>query len=229
MALDAKWRGIDMTWDFSTIRNNDLLSEATNCQVITFHMWKWTIFRHKWKVLPSNQGFPSIVSAEVISRDALPHKDLVQLASTGPMPPRTNNSLILCTSMLTSLSLCEGKVQSCILLSGTWCINSERDGSSPPPAQACRWAPTPLPFFRVENMVGEEDSIITTPSSICLTTPFALSPSLASSQIMLTAAVYRCPVYFILVSHLFLSHLLMFYFFVTGVHLMTSSAQLHWV
>lgn len=130
MALNAKWRGIDMTWDFSTIRNNDLLSEAINCQVITFHMWKWTIFRHRWEVLPSNQGFLSNSERRGISRDALPHKDLVQLASTGPTPPPGQTTASFSAPLLTSLSLCEGKVQSCILLGGTWCINSERDGSS---------------------------------------------------------------------------------------------------
>lgn len=39
--------GIDTVWDFSTICNNDLFSEATNCQVITFLGWKWTIFWHR--------------------------------------------------------------------------------------------------------------------------------------------------------------------------------------
>lgn len=47
IALDSKWRGIDMIWDFSTIRNNDLFSEATSCQVITCLGWKWTIFWHR--------------------------------------------------------------------------------------------------------------------------------------------------------------------------------------
>lgn len=38
--------GIDVVWNFSTICNNDLFSEATSCQVITFLRWKWTIFWH---------------------------------------------------------------------------------------------------------------------------------------------------------------------------------------
>lgn len=38
--------GIDVVWDFSTICNNDLFSEATSCQVKTFLRWKWTIFWH---------------------------------------------------------------------------------------------------------------------------------------------------------------------------------------
>lgn len=39
--------GIDMIWDFSTICNNDLFSEPTNCQVITSLGWKQTIFWHR--------------------------------------------------------------------------------------------------------------------------------------------------------------------------------------
>lgn len=39
--------GIDMIWGFSTICNNDLFPEPTNCQVITSLGWKRTIFWHR--------------------------------------------------------------------------------------------------------------------------------------------------------------------------------------
>lgn len=56
------------------------------------------------------------------------------------------------------------------------------------------------------------------------------SPSLAPSQLMQTAAVYTCTVHFILVSHLFLSHLLhVLFFFIIHVHLMTCAVQLCWI
>lgn len=229
IALGAKWRGIDMIWDFSTICNNDLFSEATNCQVITFHRWKETIFWHRWEVLPSNQGFLSIVSAKV-SLEMLPlTKTWFSLLPQAPWPPWTNNSLILCATADLIVSLWRESPE---LHSVKWHMVHQlwAGRSSPPPAEACRWAPTPLPF-PLENMVGEEDSIITTPRSICLTTPFILSPSLAPSQTMRTAAVYRCPVHFILVSHLLLSHLLVSFFFIIRVHLMTCAVRLYriWV
>ncbi|XP_034723549.1 transmembrane protease serine 5 isoform X2 [Etheostoma cragini] len=73
--------------------------------------------------------------------------------------------------MLTSLSLCEGKVQSCILLNGKWCINCERDGPfylqhrpTDEPGHRCFILRT----VREENMSpdGETLSVIENPAAV---------------------------------------------------------------
>ncbi|XP_008278873.1 transmembrane protease serine 5 [Stegastes partitus] len=68
------------------------------------------------------------VGSEVSLEMLPPYKDLVQLASTGPRDPPGQTTASFSAPLLTSLSLCEGKIQSCILLNGKWCINCERDG-----------------------------------------------------------------------------------------------------
>lgn len=84
IALDSKWRGIDVIWDFSTIRNNDLFSEATNCQVITCLGGE-----NGQSFGTCSPGVLSIVREEVSLEMLAPpsDKDPVQLASTGPMTP----------------------------------------------------------------------------------------------------------------------------------------------
>ncbi|XP_047191726.1 transmembrane protease serine 5 [Scophthalmus maximus] len=45
-----------------------------------------------------------------------------------PHDPPGQTTASFSAPLLTSLSLCEGKIQSCILLNGKWCINGEQDG-----------------------------------------------------------------------------------------------------
>lgn len=71
---------------------------------------------------------------------------LPQAPRPPPLPGQTTASFS--APLLTSLSLCEGKVQSCILLNGKWCVHRERDG--PLSLQLQRGAtgrsPAPLPL-----------------------------------------------------------------------------------
>lgn len=113
MAQDAKWWGIDTVWDFSTISNNDLFSGAARCQVITFLRWKWTILWHKQRWVSRQPGLTIRHPHQGISREDLHHhphdppKTEHPPQRPGsvrfhrphdPHPPRTNNSLIHCTS-----------------------------------------------------------------------------------------------------------------------------------
>ncbi|XP_054462137.1 transmembrane protease serine 5 [Anoplopoma fimbria] len=45
-----------------------------------------------------------------------------------PHDPPGQTTASFSAPLLTSLSLCEGKIQSCILLNGKWCINCKQDG-----------------------------------------------------------------------------------------------------
>lgn len=100
-----------------------------------------------------------------------------------PPPPRTNNGLIL-KRLLTSLSLCEGKVQSCILANGKRRISGERDG----PLSLQR-GPSDEPPFLLGNMVGtrgrlgSDSPLLLTRSSLALALAAVLARGVRSLQV----------------------------------------------
>lgn len=132
-AAERWWRGmpndggIDTVWDFSTISNNDLFSGAARCQVITFLRWKWTIFWHKQRCVSRQPKLATQSPHQGVSRDDPP--SLQRPGSVCFHRPRDpaarpgQTTASFSAPLLTSLSLCEGKVQSCILLNGKWCVH----------------------------------------------------------------------------------------------------------
>lgn len=172
IALDSKWRGIDVIWDFSTIRNNDLFSEATNCQVITCLGGE-----NGQSFGTGSPGVLSIVREEVSLEMLGP--PLRQRPGSAcfhrPHDPPGQTTASFSAPLLTSLSLCEGKVQSCILLNGKWCINSERDGPlqlQHRPTDELRHRCLFLGTVRRGNMVGK-GRLEYSPCSICLPMPLS--------------------------------------------------------
>lgn len=180
IALDSKWRGIDVIWDFSTIRNNDLFSEATNCQVITCLGGE-----NGQSFGTGRAGVLSIVREEV-SLEMLappPTKTRFSLLPQAPWPPWTNNSLILCTTADLIVSLWRESPE---LHSVKWqMVHQQWAGrTSPAPAQAHRWAPTPLPvpWDRTQGKHGRKrETRIFTLLHLSANASLILSPSLAPS------------------------------------------------
>lgn len=120
----------------------------------------------------------------------LPHprvnKARVQPASTGPRDPPTppNKQRPHSQTLLTSLSLCEGKVQSCILANGKRRISGERDG----PLSLQR-GPSDEPPFLLGNMVGtrgrlgSDSPLLLTRSSLALALAAVVARGVRSLQV----------------------------------------------
>lgn len=79
-------------------------------------------------MLPSNTWCSVNSQLGGISGDAPPLQRPGSACFDGPHDPPGQTTASFSALLLTSLSLCEGKIQSCILLNGKWCINGKQDG-----------------------------------------------------------------------------------------------------
>lgn len=189
MARDAKWWGIDTVWDFSTISNNDLFSGAARCQVITFLRWKWTIFWHKQRCVSRQPGLAIRSPHQGIPTEDPHHHHPPQTKRPpqrpgsvcyhrphDPRPPRTNNSLILCTSADLIVSLWRESPE---LHSVKWqMVRPPRAGrTSRLHRGASGRSPAPLPFPRRHHgkiqPATSSDSLNTSLVSPCVPTAAA--------------------------------------------------------
>lgn len=105
---------------------------SADLQVITCNLGGMDNLLAQVKVSPSNAHVLSLVSLEasleMLSPPPIPsYKDLVQLASTGPTTPPGQTTASFSAPLLTSLSLCEEKIQRCIPLNGKRSTSCERD------------------------------------------------------------------------------------------------------
>lgn len=162
---------------------------------------KWTIFWHRQPRCPINSQRGGI------SGDARP--PLRQRPGSAcfhrPHDPPGQTTASFSAPLLTSLSLCEGKVQSCILLNGKWCINSERDGPlqlQHRPTDELRHRCLFLGTVRRGNMVGK-GRLEYSPCSICLPMPLSYCHLHQHPLLTETAAANTCTFHFLLVSHWF--------------------------